>query len=284
MKFGDREIGPGLPAYVIGEVGLNHNGHVEFAKLLADIAKAFGFDSVKFQKRTIEAVYSDDVLCRPREGPFGVTYGDEKYGLELSKSQYDIIDAHCKKIGIDWSASCWDDLSVRFIARYNPPYLKVPSPCVHNLDLVKAFRDTGIPLIVSTGLCDLEDVDRIMGAVDPSNTVLMHCVSGYPTPVEHANIAAVKTLADRYGCRVGYSGHEYGVSPTHLAVAYGACVIERHITIWHGMYGSDHAASIEPAGMEKLVKNIRAAEQAVGDGVKRIMPCEDMGKRANLKG
>ncbi len=284
MKIGNRNIGKGHPSYLIAEIGLNHNGSLELAEqLIAESAKC-GFDCVKFQKRTVEEVYTQDVLNRPREGPFGDTYGEEKFGLEFEKHEYDRIDDICKAHRIDWSASCWDKKSVGFIAGYGVPFLKVPSPCVHNVELMDAYAATGLPIIASTGLCDENDIDNIVAQFKRDRLALMHCISAYPAPTDQLNISAIKTLAKRYGVPVGYSGHEVGVSVTPLAIAYGAFAIERHVTMDRTMYGSDHAASIEPVGMESLVRKVRAAEQAIGDGTLRIMECEDKGKRLNLKG
>lgn len=270
--------------YVIAEIGLNHNGSITTAFELIDVAKWAGCDCVKFQKRTIEKVYSAETLAKPREGPFGTTYGDEKHALEFGEHQYNAIDAHCKEVGIDWSASCWDEESVYFIESFGVPFLKIPSPVVTQLQLLKVYRDTGLPLFLSTGLCDMDDVQRAMDIVGDNVKCLMHCISGYPAPTAELNLSVIPNLAEFFKVPVGYSGHEVGIPTTVAAVAWGAVAVERHITLDRTMYGSDHAASIEPVGLERLVRYIRAVDAAKGDGVKRIMPCEDISKRANLGG
>ena len=278
MRLGSHELGPDHPVYIIGEIGINHNGDLGLAFELIRTAKRCGLDCVKFQKRTIEDVYPPDVLARPREGPFGDTYGDEKYGLEFEEHEYNEIDKLCKELGIDWTASAWDDKSVEFLASYEVPFLKVPSACAFNTGLLDTFNATELPVILSTGLCELDDIDRAVEHLDRSRLAIAHCVSAYPTPNDELNLRAIASMQERYGLPIGYSGHETGILPAAIAVALGACFVERHITMDRAMYGSDHAASIEPVGMEKLTRYIRSAEEALGDGRKRRMPCEDIAK------
>jgi N-acetylneuraminate synthase len=269
-----RQVGPGQPCFLVAEVGINHNGDVELAKKLIDAAAAAGCDAVKFQKRTIDVVYSSEELARPRESQFGTTNGDLKRGLEFTQSQYAAIDAHCRQIGMTWFASCWDEASVDFIETFNPPFYKIASASLTDDSLLKYHRTLGKPVVLYTGMSTLEEIDHAVEVLGKNDLVLLHCTSTYPSKVEELNLKAIHALADRYDIPVGYSGHEVGLYTSLAAAVLGACFIERHITLDRAMWGSDQAASVEPQGFTRLVKDIRAVELAMGDGVKKVYPSE----------
>jgi N-acetylneuraminate synthase len=274
VKIGDKWVGEGHPCYVIAEIGINHNGDLDIAKKLIDAAVETGCDAVKFQKRTVDVVYSAEELAKPRENPFGPTNGDLKRGLEFGESDYAAIDAYCKEKGIDWFASCWDEGSVDFIERFNPVCYKIASASLTDDNLLRHHRKTGRPLIVSTGMSTLDQVDHAVEVLGSGNLVLMHTTSTYPSKIEELNLRAIQSLAERFGVPVGYSGHEVGLATSVAAVALGACAVERHITLDRAMWGSDQAASVEPGGFERMIKDLRAVEKGLGDGVKRLWESE----------
>jgi N-acetylneuraminate synthase len=274
VRIGDRLVGPGQPCYVIAEIGINHNGDLDLARRLVSAAHAAGCDAVKFQKRTVDVVYTADELAKPRESPFGETNGDLKRGLELGQAEYEAIDEHCRTLGIDWFASCWDAASVDFIAPFGPPAWKIASASLTDHDLLRHHRSFGKPVILSTGMSTLEEADAAIEALGREELVVLHSTSTYPSKVEELNLAAMATLAERYQVPVGYSGHEVGLAPSLAAAAMGACVVERHLTLDRAMWGSDQAASVEPQGMHRLVRDIRTVEAARGDGVKRVYDSE----------
>jgi N-acetylneuraminate synthase len=270
-----------VSTYVIAEIGINHNGSLDLAKRLIDAAKEAGCDAVKFQKRTIEAVYTAEELAKPRENPFGPTNGHLKRGLEFGKEQYDEIAKHCQSVALDWSASCWDSDSVAFLSQYNPPWLKIPSALITNKELVWEYVKTGIPLIVSTGMSTWEEIDQCMHWLKMrswkpyEHLTLLHCHSSYPSPLEEINLACINSFKERYpGVKVGYSSHTVSPWPCLMAVVYGAEVVEAHLTLDRTSFGSDQAASLEPAAFKKLVEEIRTFEKCRGDGIKRVYPSE----------
>lgn len=269
-----REVGPGLPAYVVAEIGINHNGDVELAKQLIRAAAGNNADAVKFQKRTIDVVYSEEELSRPRESPFGDTNRDLKEGLELSEEEYAEIDEFCKSIGIPWFASCWDEGSVDFVERFDPPCYKIASACLTDDGLLEHTRAKGRPIILSTGMSSLEQIDHAVEVLGKEDLILMHTTSTYPSKPDELNLRVIPMLAERYGVPVGYSGHEVGLQTSVAAVVLGACVVERHITLDRALWGSDQAASVEPHGVWRLVRDIRTVEAALGDGVKRVLDSE----------
>jgi N-acetylneuraminate synthase len=274
VRIGSRLVGPGQPTFIVAEVGINHNGNVELARKLVHAAVASGCDAVKFQKRTVEAVYSAEDLARPRESPFGTTNGDLKRGLEFGLSEYTEIDAYCGRMGIPWFASCWDEASVDFMKRFDPPCWKIASASLTDVSLLKHHRNTGRPLLLSTGMSSLAQIDEGVRTLEGESLILLHCTSTYPTRLEEINLRAIPRLQEHFGVPVGYSGHEVGLSTTLGAVALGACLVERHISLDRAMWGSDQAASVEPQGFARLVKDIRAIETAMGDGTKRIYDSE----------
>ncbi len=279
-----------MRTYVICEIGINHNGSLEIAKWLIDAAKEAGADAVKFQKRTVDVVYTGQELSQPRQSPFGSTNADLKYGLELSPESYAAIARQCEEVGIDWSASAWDRASVEFIASFNPPWLKIPSALITNKPLLEAYRATQCDLIVSTGMSTWEEIDgavetlRHEGFVnfntDPPTEkwptlTLLHCHSSYPSPLEEINLACINSFKERYpGVKVGYSSHTVSPWPCLMAVVYGAEVVEAHLTLDRTNWGTDQPASLEPAAFKKLIEEIRTWEKVKGDGQKRVYESE----------
>lgn len=258
--------------YIIAEIGINHNGNLAIAKKLIDMAKSCGCDAVKFQKRDVELVYAPEDLDKHRESPFGNTNREQKTGLELGLEDFKIIDDYCKKSEIDWFASCWDLNSLDFINQFNPKYHKLASAMLTVLPLVEAIAKTRIHTFISTGMSEETEIDRVVDIFKRYECPfeLMHCHSSYPMKPENANLAIMQYLKNRYKCRVGYSGHEVGLSTSLIAVALGADSIERHITLDRSMYGSDQAASLEEKGLRSLVRDIRLVTNIIGDGKKRI--------------
>lgn len=274
VRIGNTIVGDGHPCFVIAEIGINHNGDLEVAKKLIDEAVEAKCNAVKFQKRTVEVVYSSEELARPRESPFGNTNGDLKYGLEFGLEEYETIDRYCRERGIPWLASCWDEASVDFISQFDVPCYKIASACLTDDDLLRHTRTRGEPLLLSTGMSTLEQVDHAMGLLGKEDLVILHSCSTYPAYYEELNLRVIPMLGQRYNVPIGYSGHETGLPSSVGAVALGACVVERHITLDRSMWGSDHAASLEPNGISRLVRDIRLIETAMGDGVKRVIERE----------
>lgn len=273
-----------MSIFVIAEIGLNHNGDLAIAKKLIQAAKQEGCDAVKFQKRTIALVYSRAFLDEPRESPWGSTQKAQKEGLEFGEEQYREIDAFCRKLEIEWFASAWDCQAQQFLRRFDLKHNKVASPMLTNMPLLEMIADEGKPTFLSTGMSTLEEIDAAVEVFRRKNCPfeLMHCVSVYAMKNEMANLAVIKTLRDRYGCKVGYSGHETGRMVTVAAAAMGASSLERHITLDRTMYGSDHAASLEIKELRRLMDDIRTVVGCRGDGVKRLMP-EEMPAREKLR-
>lgn len=262
--------------FFIAEIGINHNGDVEIAKQLIDMAKECGCDAVKFQKRTIDIVYSPELLDSPRQSPWGTTQREQKEGLEFGKKEYDAIDDYCKGKGIHWFASAWDMESQEFLQQYNCTYNKVASAMLIYRPLVEMIASEGKPTFISTGMSSFEQIDDAVEIFQKANCpfTLMHCVSTYPCRDEDCNINTIPVLKNRYKCPVGYSGHEVGLLPSVCAAVLGAESIERHITLDRAMYGSDQAASLERRGLELLLRDCRLVEKVLGDGQKKVLPAE----------
>jgi N-acetylneuraminate synthase len=274
VKIGNFQVGDGQPCFIVAEIGINHNGDVDIAKKLVDAAALGGCNAVKFQKRTVNVVYTAEELAKLRESPFGQTNGDLKRGLEFGEAEYQEIDRYCRSKKMLWFASCWDEASVDFIDRFDPPCYKIASASLTDDQLLVHHRRYGRPLILSTGMSTLEQIDHAIEVLGTDNLVILHCTSTYPSQVEELNLAVMDALRQRYGVPVGYSGHEVGLAPTLAAAATGACMIERHLTLDRAMWGSDQAASVEPQGIWRLIKDIRAVEKAQGTGVKCVWPSE----------
>jgi N-acetylneuraminate synthase len=270
VRIGNRLLGTDQPCYVIAEIGINHNGDIDTAKRLISVALAAGCDAVKFQKRTVSVVYSPDELAKARENPFGPTNGDLKYGLEFEQEEYEEIDAFCKSIKLTWFASPWDEGSVDFLEQFHVPVHKIASASLTDDNLLRHVRSTGKPVILSTGMSTYAEIDHAVEVLGKENLILMHATSTYPANYDELNLRAIPVMAERYGVPVGYSGHETGIPTSVCAAALGACSVERHITLDRASWGSDQAASLEPNGINRLVRDIRLWEQAKGDGVKRV--------------
>jgi len=263
--------------FITAEIGINHNGDMEIAKKLIDIAKTAGCDAVKFQKRTIDKVYSKEVLDTPRESPWGTTTRDQKLGLEFNEKQYDIINEYCKQKEIEWYASAWDIDSQVFLRKYNLKHNKVASAMLTNRKLLEIIAEEKRHTFISTGMSTIDEIRQAIQIFKNHNCPfeLQHSNSSYPMNIEEANLRCIETLRNEFGCNVGYSGHEsIGYIVCVAAVMLGATSIERHITLDRSMYGSDQAASLEPMGLMRLVRDIRTIDKILGDGVKRVWPSE----------
>ncbi len=270
VKIGNRPIGEDQPCFVVAEIGINHNGDIDLAKRLISVAAAAGCDAVKFQKRTIEVVYTPEELAKPRDNPFGPTNGDLKYGLEFGQEEYEEIAAFCKSLKMLWFASPWDEGSVDFLEQFRIPVYKIASASLTDDHLLRHVRTTGKPIILSTGMSTYAEIDHAVEVLGKEDLILMHATSTYPANYDELNLRAIQTMAARYGVPIGYSGHETGIPTSVCAAALGACSVERHITLDRASWGSDQAASLEPNGITRLVRDIRLWEQSKGDGAKRV--------------
>jgi N-acetylneuraminate synthase len=283
LLLGNRAIGAGQPVYVIAEIGINHNGDLDVAKKLIDMAALAGCDAVKFQKRTPELCVPDEQKDLKRETPWGVmTYLEYRHRVEFGFEQYAQIDRHCKARGIAWFASCWDEPSVDFIEQFEPVCYKIASASVTDMALLEKLKATGRPLILSTGMSHMEEIRKAVSVLPKERLALCHATSSYPCKAEELNLRVIETLSEEFGVPVGYSGHEVGLQTTYAAVALGACLVERHITLDRAMWGSDQAVSVEPQGLVRLVRDIRVIERSLGDGVKRVYESEKP-SRAKLR-
>jgi len=274
VKIGDRIVGDSQPCLLVAEIGINHNGNIDIAKKLIAASQLAGCEAVKFQKRTIEVVYSAEELSKPRENPFGPTNGDLKRGLEFNHKGYKAIDEYCRMHNMMWFASCWDEKSVDFIEQFSPPCYKIASASLTDSNLLKHHRQTKRPIILSTGMSTIEQIDKAVETLGTQDLILMHATSTYPAQLTELNLRAIPTLKERYQVPVGYSGHEVGLATSVAAVVLGACVLERHITLDRAMWGSDQPASVETHGFSKLSRDVRAVEIALGDGHKRVYESE----------
>ena len=270
ITIGNRKIGDRHPCFIVAEIGINHNGDVNIAKKLIDVAAFAGCDAVKFQKRTVDVVYTAEELAKPRENPFGATNGDLKRGLEFGLKEYKEIDRYCKTKKIMWFASCWDEASVDFIDKFNVPCYKIASASLTDDELLKYTRAKGKPIILSCGMSTMKQVDHAIKVLGKKDLIILHTCSTYPSDYKELNLNVIPALRNRYKVPIGYSGHETGIPSSSAAVALGACVVERHITLDRSMWGSDQAASLGPNGVIKLVRDIRLVEMSLGDGVKQV--------------
>lgn len=281
-EYNENGAGPiSKKIFVVAEIGINHNGDMDTAKKIIDMAKECGCDAVKFQKRTVDIVYTKEFLDSPRSSPWGETQRAQKEGLEFDDNQYDEIDAYCKRVGIEWFASAWDVDSQKFIQKYNCRYNKIASAMLTHMDLLGIVAEERKMTFVSTGMSGYDEIDNAVELFRSRRCpfVLMHTVSEYPADESALNLSVMLELKKRYNCPVGYSGHEASVSPSVVAAVMGAAVIERHITLDRAMYGSDQAASLEKNGLSTLVSQIRKINVVVGDGIKRI----SAGEQENAK-
>ncbi|OGN00826.1 MAG: N-acetylneuraminate synthase [Candidatus Yanofskybacteria bacterium RIFCSPHIGHO2_02_FULL_41_29] len=275
VRIGNKLVGLGQPCFIICEIGINHNGSLELAKKLIDMAVAAGCDAVKFQKRTIDVVYTPEELAKPRENPFGPTNGDLKRGLEFGKKEYDEIDRYCRERSMLWFASPWDEASVDFLEQYNPPCYKIASPCNQDKELMLYIKSKGRPIIVSVGMTDDETIEKIVSLLGEDGLIIMHCTSTYPAKDSDLHLANIPRLIQKYPkAIIGYSGHEVGAYPPLIAATLEAQVIERHLTLDRAMWGSDQAASLEMGGLLKLTKEVRLLPIYLGESVKTVLESE----------
>lgn len=275
IKIGNTSVGSGQPAYLIGEIGINHNGDISIAKKLIDIAAAAGFNAVKFQKRTPEVCVPEAEKSKIRSTPWGdMTYFDYRLKVEFGEDEYAIIDEHCKSHGIDWFVSPWDVPSVDFTEKFSPPCYKVASASITDHAILDRLKQTGKIVILSTGMSTMEEIRDSVSCLDRDRLILMHSTSAYPCAPEELNLRMIDTLKEEFDVIVGYSGHEVGLQTTFAAVALGAMLVERHITIDRNMWGSDQFASVEPTGQFRMVRDIRLIEKALGDGIKQVYESE----------
>ena len=275
IKLGDRLVGDGFPAYIVAEIGINHNGDLDMAKEMILAAKQAGVDAVKFQKRTPELCVPPEQRGQMRETPWGyITYLDYRYKVEFSAEQYAEINRFCRENEITWFASVWDEPSVDFLEPYSHVAYKIPSASLTDTALLQHLRKTGRPIILSTGMSTMEQIKKAVDVLGEENLAITHATSTYPCDPSELNLRMIKTLRDTFSCPIGYSGHEVGLVTSVVAVGLGACIIERHITLDRALWGSDQSASVEPGGFERLVKYIRVTEEAMGDGVKKVYDSE----------
>ena len=275
LQIGDKLIGPGNPVYIIAEIGINHNGDVDIAKQLMSVAKNAGCDAVKFQKRTPAICVPDEQKDILRETPWGlITYYEYKMRTELGEREFNQISEFAKELEIDWSASPWDVPSLDFLEDFKVPFYKVASACVTDLELLRAVNRTKEPTILSTGMSSMSEIDTAVMTLSDVPLAIAQATSTYPCEPDEINLRAIPMFAERFKVPIGYSGHERGIQATIAAVALGATFVERHITLDRSMWGTDHAASLEPEGLKKLVRDIRITERAIGDGIKVVYESE----------
>lgn len=275
IKIGDTEIGQGLPTYIVGEIGINHNGDLDVVKKLVDVAAKTGLNAVKFQKRTPELCVPRDQWDIERDTPWGVMkYIDYRYKVEFDESEYREIADYCDLKGIDWFASPWDEEAVEFLEKFDTLCYKIASASVTDMPLLEKVHSTGRPVIMSTGMSTMDEIRAGVDALGKDNLLICHSTSAYPCEPAELNLKMIKTLSEEFDVPIGYSGHETGLSTTLAAAVLGACLVERHITLDRAMWGSDQSASIEPQGVAQLVRDIRVFELALGDGVKKVYDSE----------
>lgn len=290
VNIGGQNVGEGQPVYVIAEIGINHNGSVDVAKKLISGAEKAGADAVKFQKREPELCVPKDQWHIKRNTPWGnISYIDYRRKVEFGFDEYRVIDDYCKELGIEWTASCWDEASIEFLEQFHPPFYKIASASLTDIPLLEKARSYGRPIMISTGMSTMEEIAtavQVLGVTDENNSaslLIAHSTSTYPCSLNELNLRMIQTLKETFpSVPIGYSGHETGLAPSFAAVALGATFLERHITLDRAMWGTDQAASVEIGGFERLVNNIRDIERALGDGVKQVYESE-MGPREKLR-
>lgn len=278
IMLGKRLVGDGYPAFIVAEIGINHNGDLAVAEQMIDAAVHAGADAVKFQKRTPEICTPPEQQKQMRETPWGyITYLDYRQKVEFGEAEYREIDQCCREKGIPWLASVWDEQAVDFMEGFDTPAYKIPSASLTDHNLLRHVRQTGKPVIMSTGMSTLQQIRESVNVIGTKDLVIMHCTSTYPCEPEELNLRMIETMRAEFPDNpIGYSGHEVGLVPSAVAVALGACMVERHLTLDRAMWGSDQAASVEPGGFERLVKYIRVSEASLGDGVKKVYESEKL--------
>ncbi|MCE5208972.1 MAG: N-acetylneuraminate synthase family protein [Chloroflexi bacterium] len=271
VKLGNRWVGKGYPTYIVGEIGINHNGNIEIAKQLILAARESGLDAVKFQKRTPELCVPPEQRDQMRETPWGyITYLEYRHKIEFGYEEYRQIDEYCRKIGIDWFASPWDEPSVDFLEQFNIIAYKIASASLTDRELLEKIKSLGKPVILSTGMSTMDQIHSAVEILGEKNLIVAHSTSAYPCEPAQLNLRMIETLQKEFNCPIGYSGHETGLVTSVVAVALGASLVERHITLDRSMWGTDQSASVEPVGFRRLVKDIRVTEMALGDGEKKV--------------
>ncbi len=274
VKIANKVVGDNHPCFITAEIGINHNGSVEQAKKLIDMAASVGCDAVKFQKRTVDVVYTPEELAKERQSVFGETNGDLKRGLEFGFEQYKEIDSYCRKKNIIWYASCWDEQSVDFIEQFNVPCYKVASASLTDDNLLRYIRRTGKPVFLATGMSTSEQIQHAVEVLGEDDLIIYHCTSTYPTEISEINLKYITVLREKYNCPIGFSGHEKGILPTIMSAMLGANAVERHITTDRTLWGSDQAASLERDGINRIVRDIHQINTILGDGVKKVYDSE----------
>jgi N-acetylneuraminate synthase len=276
VKIGNKTIGENHPTFIVGEIGINHNGDLDIAKKLIDVGLFAGCDAVKFQKRNPDLAVPDNQKQKLKQTPWGeMPYIEYKKRIEFGEEEYRVIDEYAKQKEIMWFGSPWDEDSVGFLEKFNVPCYKIASALLTDHRLLIKVRDLGKPILLSTGMSTPEQIDQAIEVLDGTdNLVILHCNSSYPTRNDELNLRVIETLNDQYDCPIGYSGHETGLQTTYAAVALGAAMVERHITLDRAMWGTDQAASVEPFGLLRLVRDIRAIDVALGDGKIRVYESE----------
>jgi len=274
VKIGNKWVGDGYPIFVTAEIGINHNGDLDIAKKLIDMAFFAGCDAVKFQKRTVEDVYTPEELARPRENPFGPTNGDLKRGLEFGKKEYKEIDKYCKQKNIMWFASPWDIKSVDFLEKFNVPCYKIASASLTDDKLLRHIKSKKKPIILSTGMSTIKQIKHAVKVLGNNNLIILHCTSTYPSDLKELNLNVIPWMKKTFNCPIGYSGHEANLAASLMTAVLGACIIEKHITLDRAMWGSDQAASIGPNGLNRMVRDIKLVSICLGDGKKRVWESE----------
>jgi N-acetylneuraminate synthase len=280
IQIANTQVGAGRPVYIVGEIGINHNGDVDIVKKLIDVAADTGLNAVKFQKRTPELCVPRDQWDIERDTPWGVMkYIDYRHKVEFDQSEYQEISDYCDQKEVDWFASPWDEEAVDFLEGFDTICYKIASASVTDIPLLEKIQSTGRPVIMSTGMSTMDEIRTGAETLGHDNLLICHSTSAYPCSPEELNLNMIRTLADEFDVPIGYSGHETGLSTTVTAMALGACMVERHITLDRAMWGSDQSASVEPQGLQRLVRDIRTNEAALGDGVKRVYDSELSGMR-----
>ncbi|UCF60786.1 MAG: N-acetylneuraminate synthase family protein [Anaerolineaceae bacterium] len=277
IRIGDRSIGDSHPTFIVAEIGINHNGDIKIAKALIDAALRARVDAVKFQKRTPELCVPEEQRHQMRETPWGyISYMEYRERMEFGEAEYREIYEYCREQGVIWFASVWDEPSADFMEAFDPVCYKIPSAALTDHSLLRHVRTKSKPMILSTGMSTMDEIKDAVEILGNEDLLIAHATSTYPCDPDELNLHMIETLRETFPCPIGYSGHEVGLVPTVIAVALGACMVERHITLDRAMWGSDQAASVEPGGFERLVKYIRVTEESLGDGVKRVYESEQV--------
>ena len=279
IKLADKLVGEGQPTFIIAEIGINHNGSLDLTRQLIDVAVESGCDAVKFQKRDPDLCVPPEMRDKMRETPWGyITYLEYRRHIEFGLEEFKAIDQYCKEKGMLWFASCWDEPSVDFVAQFDTSCIKIPSAALTHRRLLEKVTAQDCPIMLSTGMSTMQEIHAAVNLIGTDKLLLAHTTSTYPCPIEELNLRMVQTLASKFDCPIGYSGHETGLTPTVASVALGATFVERHVTLDRAMWGSDQSASVEPVGLRRLVRDIRVIDRGLGDGVKKVYDSESVSR------